>query len=306
MQHSVEHIDKASAGNNADAGRVSLDPNELAALCEQQIGRRDKRFAIERPIEVTTVGLDGLLDPTERHTGTSREISVRGISVDVTSGTFHASQPLLLGMHIEQLGVQYAGLIIRRVEQLEDGTLRLGADFGGPAADVLSTGQLIPRFQSEQMAFLMSQAPQVYDNWADSGVLQKTLLDHVMVCPKCAGHSHRKKCVSQVWLGPSHQRSTDPSLCLCVRRVQVGVRNGHERSGLPEVSNAKTVDRCGLRIPRRRKPLSQLRLARQRSRTRWTLSSMQQPIRMTQAREQELYRYDVCRLDPLAVTSELA
>jgi len=306
VQHSVEHIDKASAGNNADAGRVSLDPNELAALCEQQIGRRDKRFAIERPIEVTTVGLDGLLDPTERHTGTSREISVRGISVDVTSGTFHASQPLLLGMHIEQLGVQYAGLIIRRVEQLEDGTLRLGADFGGPAADVLSTGQLIPRFQSEQMAFLMSQAPQVYDNWADSGVLQKTLLDHVMVCPKCAAiptvRNACRKCGSGrvtndrlihhfacAYVGFKSEFATDTNDLACpkcqMRKLSIGadfeylVGENRCRSCGWRDSEVELVGHC-LRCSNR--------------------------FEMTQAREQELYRYDVCRLDPLAVTSELA
>ncbi len=186
MTHSVEHLDNAALNSDSGTERVSLDPNELAALCEQQIGRRDKRFAIERPVQVTAVGLDGMLDASQRCSGTSREISARGISVDVTSGAFHASQPLLLGMHFEQRGIQYAGLIVRRVEKLEDGTVRLGSDFGGPAADVLSTGHLLPEFRADQMAFLLPQAPQVYDNWADSGVLQKTLLDHVMVCPKCA------------------------------------------------------------------------------------------------------------------------
>ncbi|MGZ0174286.1 MAG: hypothetical protein ACKVHE_32680 [Planctomycetales bacterium] len=179
----MEQSDKTVESNNAAPDRVSLDPNEIAALCEQQIGRRDKRFAIESPVQLTTVSLDGMIDATQQHTGTSREISVRGISVDVTSGTFHSSQPLLLGMHFEQRGVQYARMIVRRVEQLEEGTLRLGADFGGPAADVLSICHLMPEFRNDQMAFVMPQTPQVYDNWAAAGVLQKTLLDHVVVCP---------------------------------------------------------------------------------------------------------------------------
>ena len=186
MKPIVEQLDNVAESGDVDSGRVSLAPNELAVLCEQQIGRRDRRFAIERPVQLMTVGLDGMIDPRQRHCGTSREISVRGISVDVASGNFHSSQPLLLGMHFEQHGVLYAGLIVRRVERLEERMIRLGADFGGPAADVLSIGHLLPEFRSDQMAFLMPQAPQVYDNWAAAGVLQKTLLDHVMVCPKCA------------------------------------------------------------------------------------------------------------------------
>ncbi len=305
MQHSVEHVDKPSAGSNADAGRVSLDPNELAALCEQEIGRRDKRFAIERPVQLTAVSLDGMLDTSRRHNRTSREISARGISVDVTSGTFHASQPLLLGMHFEQLGVQYAGLIIRRVEQLEDSTLRLGADFGGPAAEVLSTGHLMPEFRAEQMAFVMPQAPQFYDTWTESGVLQKTLLDHVMVCPRCAAIPTVRNACRKCGSG----RVTNDRLIHHFACAYVGFKSEFETG-----TNDLVCPKCQMRKLSIGADFEYL-IGENRCRScGWRDSEVElvghclrcsNRFEMTQAREQELYRYDVSRLDPLAVTSEL-
>jgi ribosomal protein L40E len=306
VQHFVEHLDTTAQRGATTPGRVSLDPNELAELCEQQIGRRDKRFPLERPVQVTAVSLDGMLDVAQRHSGTSREISVRGISVELASGTFHASQPLLLAIHREQIGVQYAGLIVRRVELLGNRTVRLGADFGGPAADVLSTGHLMPQFRQDQMAFVLPQAPQVYDNWADAGVLQKQLLDHVMVCPRCAALPtvrnacrkcgsgrvttdrliHHFACAYVGFLG-EFETGTDELVCpKCqLRKIAIGadfeylIGQHRCRSCGWRDSEVELVGHC-LRCSNR--------------------------FEMAQAREQELYRYDVSRLDPLAVTAELA
>jgi hypothetical protein len=306
VTHSVEHLDNAALSSDATAGRVSLDPNELAALCETQIGRRNERFSIERPVQLTAVGLDGMLDVSQRCNGTSREVSVRGISVDVTHGAFHASQPLLLGMHFEQRGIQYAGLIVRRVEKLEDGTVRLGSDFGGPAADVLSTGHLLPKFHADQMAFLLPQAPQVYDNWADSGVLQKTLLDHVMVCPKCAAiptvRNACRKCGSGrvandrlihhfacAYVGFQAEFETGTNELVCpkcqLRKLSIG-------ADFEYLTGQNRCRSCGWRDSEVELVGHCLRCSNR--------------FEMAQAREQELYRYDVSRLDPLAVTSELA
>ena len=306
MKPIVEQFDKVAENSNASKDRVSLDPNELAALCEQQIGRRDKRFAIDRPVQLMAVGMDGMIDVSQRYNGTSREISARGISVDVTSGTFHSSQPLLLGMYFGQLGIQYAGLIVRRVEKLEERMVRIGADFGGPAADVLSAGHLMPEFRADQMAFLMPLAPQVYDNWADSGVLQKTLLDHVMVCPRCAAiptvRNACRKCGSGrvtndrlihhfacAYVGFQSEFATGTDELVCpkcqLRKLSIG-------ADFEYLTGEYRCRSCGWRD-------SDVELVGHCMRC-------SNRFEMTHAREQELYRYDVCRLDPLAVTSELA
>jgi hypothetical protein len=302
----VEQFDQTVESNSVAPDRISLDPNELAALCEQQIGRRDKRFEIERPVQLSTVGLDGMIDTTQQYAGTSREISVRGISVDVTSGTFHASQPLLLGMHFEQRGIQYAGLIVRRVQQLKEGTIRLGADFGGPAGDVLATGHLMPEFRADQMAFVMPQASQLYDNWAALGILQKTLLDHVMVCPRCAAiptvRNACRKCGSGriandrlihhfacAYVGFQAEFVTGTNELVCpkcqLRKLVIG-------ADFEYLTGENRCRSCGWRD-------SEVELVGHCMRC-------SNRFEMAQAREQELYRYDVSRLDPLAVTSELA
>jgi len=306
VKHSVEQLDTTDQDHAAAPGRVSLDPNELAALCEQQIGRRDKRFQIERPVQVTAVSLDGMVDVSQRHTGSSREISTRGISVELTSGTFHASQPLLLGMHFEQAGVQYAGLIVRRVETLQDRTVRLGADFGGPAAEVLSVGNLMPQFRVEQMAFVMPQAPQVYENWTKAGILQKTLLDQVMVCPRCAALPTVRNACRKCGSG----RVTNDRLIHHFACAYVGFQAEFETG-----TNELVCPKCRLRKLAIGADFEYL-IGQNRCRScGWRDSEVElvghcmrcsNRFEMAQAREQELYRYDVSRLDPLAVTAELA
>ena len=81
-----------------------INLGELGELRRQNSARRKERFELERPAALIPVSLDGMLNHSQQISGSSREISLAGISVEVPAGSFHASQPLLLGLHLEQEG----------------------------------------------------------------------------------------------------------------------------------------------------------------------------------------------------------
>ena len=277
----------------------------MAALCEPQVGRRNVRVVIKRPVEVIGVGLDGTLDQSLRIAGQSREVSEGGILVELTGGQFYNSQPLLLGIHLDDDGVSYAGVLVRRIQLLDDQSVQLGMEYGGPATDILATGMLMPHFDRELMAFVMPHSPRIYDSWVAAGVIQKTILDRVLVCNQCGALPTVRNACRQCSSG----RLTTDRLIHHFACAYVGfVADFEQQPGqltCPKCRMPKLVvgsdfeylngqHRC--RSCGWRDSDSALYGHCLRCGNRFDLS---------QAREQELYRYDVHQLDPLAVTTEL-
>lgn len=295
-----------STGSPAAVPRAAINPNDLAALCEQDIGRRDERVAIERPVEVLGVGLDGVLDSSLRATGCSREISASGMLIELSGTGFTNSQPLLLGIHLPSSGVQYSGVLVRRQDQLADQTVRLGTEFGGPAADVLATVPLMPEFDTSLQAFVMPHSTHIYDNWVDAGVMEKTLLDRVLVCNCCGALPTVRNACRQCNSG----RLTTDRLIHHFACAYVGMDTDFDQG-----SGELACPKC-----RMRKLVvgSDFEFLTGQYRCRscgWRDSEAElcghclrcgNRFELSQAREQELYRYDVHRLDPLAVTTDLA
>lgn len=290
----------------AESSRAAISPSELAALCEQDIGRRDRRVSLERPVEVISVGLDGMLEKTGRVTGLSRELSARGMLIEVTDGQFHNAQPLLLGIHLEATGVQYSGLLVRRCQTQSDCSIQLGTEFGGPAADVLAATPLMPQFDSSLQAFVMPHSTQIYDNWVDAGVMQKTLLDRLMVCHVCGAlPTVRNACrhcksgrlttdrlihhfaCAHVGFDSDFEHPSGQIVCPKCRMTKLVVGSDFEY-----LTGQYRCRSCGWRDSEAELCGHCLRCGNR--------------FELSQAREQELYRYDVHRLDPLAVTTDLA
>ena len=297
---------QASASNAAAAPRAAISPNDLAALCEQQIGRRGQRVALERPAELFAVSLDGMLDGVQPVSGRTREISARGLLVEVPDGHFHNAQPLLLGIHLPESGLQYAGLLVRRSQPTADQLVQLGMEFGGPAADVLAAVPLLPEFDSSLQAFVTPHATQVYDNWVEAGVMEKTLLDRVLVCHVCGALPTVRNACRHCNSG----RLTTDRLIHHFACAFVGFDSDFEQSpgelACPKCRMTKLVvgsdfeyltgqyrcRSCGWRDSEAELCGHCLRCGNR--------------FELSQAREQELYRYDVRRLDPLAVADDLA
>ena len=309
MSNTTIHADSATTDGlrpSVDSTRASINPNDLAELCEQQIGRRDTRVAIERPVEVIGVGLDGTLDESLRTSGCSREISEGGILVELTGGQFYNSQPLLLGIHLATDGVSYAGVLVKRIQLLANHAVRLGMEFGGPAAEVLTTGMLMPHFDRELMAFVMPHSSRIYDSWVDAGVVEKTILDRVRGCHRCGALPPVRNACRQCTSG----RLTTDRLIHHFASAYVGFVTDFEQA-----PGELTCPKC--RMPKLVVG-SDFEYLTGQHRCRscgWRDSEAElcghclrcgNRFELSQAREQELYRYDVHQLDPLAVTTDMA
>lgn len=295
-----------STSATTQPSHAAISPDDLAALCEQDIGRRHERLAIERPVEIIGVGLDGMLDATQRVTGQSREISTGGMLVEVANGQFHSAQPLLLGIHLAASGVRYTGLLVRRTEVLNEQTIQLGTEFGGPAADVLASVPLMPEFDSSLQAFVLPHSTHIYENWVDAGIMQKTLLDRVLVCHTCGAlptvrnacrHCNSGRLTTDrlihhfacAYVGFVSEFEQSPGQIVCPKCRLTKLVVGSDFEYLTGQYRCRS---CGWRDSEAELCGHCLRCGNR--------------FELSQAREQELYRYDVHRLDPLAVTTDLA
>jgi transposase-like protein len=194
---------------------------------------------------------------------------------------------------------------VRRAEQQESGSILLGADFGGPAADVLSAGSLVPSFDQNLLAFTLPDAPVVYDTWAAAGVMQKVLLDKAMVCPQCGALPTFRNACRKCGSGRvTNDRLIHHFACAHVDFV-CEFETGDGQLVCPKCRLKKLVVGSDF----------EFLIGEYRCQScAWRDSDIQlyghclrcnNGFESHQAREQELHQYHVHRLDPLAVTARL-
>lgn len=281
---------------------ADLTPIEVTDLSDLFDLRQDRRFNVVRPVELIPIGIDGLLDIERRVMGTSRELSVHSLAVDVPMGEWHSSQQLLLGMHWQQ-AAHYAGIIVRRIKPHDRGFF-LGAEFGGLAQELIEGDAPLPTFDRDELAFVLPQSPTLYENWSQAGVVEKTLLDRVLVCPRCCGvptfrHACRKCGAGRVkndrlihhfacaYVGLATEFTTESGEVVCPKCRQNRLVVGADFEYL---TGENLCGSCGWRD-------SETELYGHCLRCNWRFE-------MHQAREQELHGYHVRRLAPLAVITD--
>jgi hypothetical protein len=298
-----EQSSDPTGSNNASP----IDDSAMNDLLNRNSMRSEQRKKWQHPVEMIPTSLDAMLYAEHRIYGQSLEISKRGISVRMNAGNIHVAQAFLLGVQVPQAGIQYAGVIVQRIENLEDGTLQCGCEFGGPAEDLLQLGAMTPEFSQELMAFILPHGPAIYDNWSNAGVVKKSLIDRVLVCPKCTvlptfRHACRKcrsgrvtndrlvhhfPCAYVGLVEEFEDHAADGLVCPKCRVRDLIIGSDYEyltgeyrcQSCAWRDSDAEIVGHC-LQCSNR--------------------------FDIQQARELELYLYDVHRLDALAITAQLA
>ena len=279
---------------------------DLSGLVTRTGSQNHPQFKFERLVEVTAVALNGMLDRSRKHCGSSTQISRSGISIKVTTGVFHHSQPLLLGLRCEQLGLVYAGLTVRRAEPGHAGGTLVEADFGGPAADVLSAESRVPDFDRDLLIFTLPATPAVYDNWTRAGVMRKVLLDKAMVCPKCGALPSFRNACRKCGSG----RVTSDRMIHHFRCAHVDFVHAYETG-----DGNLVCPKCRLNKLVVGSDFEFLSGEYRCQSCAWRDSDTElyghclrcnNRFESHQARHQELFQYHVRRLDPLAVTAELA
>jgi predicted RNA-binding Zn-ribbon protein involved in translation (DUF1610 family) len=285
---------------------VPIDVSAINDLRTRTSLRSEQRLQWQRPVEMIPMSLDGMLYSEHRICGESIEISNQGISVRMNAAGIHVSQAFMLGVQVPNAGVSYAGVIVQRVESQPDGTLHCGCEFGGPAEDILNLGAMTPEFSQELMAFVLPHGPAIYENWTGAGVISKDLVDRVLVCPKCTvlptfRHACRKcrsgrvtndrlvhhfTCAYVGFLDEFEDHDADGLVCPKCRVRDLIIGSDYEY-----LTGEYRCQSCGWRDSDAEVVGHCLKCANR--------------FDMQQARELELYRYDVHRLDALAITAQL-
>jgi hypothetical protein len=289
------------------ANSSPIDLSEINDLCSRTSLRANERLPWKRPIEMLPMSLDGMVYAEHRVFGESIEISNQGVSVRTSAGNIHVSQAFLLGVQMPQGGVRHAGVIVQRIENLENGTQKCACEFGGPAEDILRLGAMTPEFSQQLMAFVLPHGPTIYDNWTQAGVMQKSLIDRVLVCPRCtvlptfrnacrkckSGRVtndklvHHFTCAYVGLLSEFESNNTGGLICPKCR-----VRNLVVGSDYEYLTGQYRCQSCGWRDSDAEVVGHCLKCSNR--------------FDLQQARELELYLYDVHRLDALAITAQLA
>ncbi len=266
--------------------------------------RHHRRFEFVGPIELIPIGLEGTLNLNRRMIGQSRDISVNGLAVNVPVGDWHLSQQLLLGLHWKN-AVHYSGIVIRQVKPDQQGIF-IGAEFGGIAHELIANEALLPTFDRELLMFVLPQSPALFENWAQAGVATKTLLDRILVCPRCCSvptvRNACRKCGSGrtsndrlmhhfqcAYVGLTHEFDAGSGMQVCPKCRATPLVIGADFEFLTGQNRCQS---CGWRD-------SEKELHGHCLRCDWRFE-------LHQAREQELHSYHVRRLAPLAILSELA
>jgi hypothetical protein len=277
--------------------------DQSAGLLDDVNTRDDLRATCVLPLTATFVRADGMLLDGSR-AGFSKNISRDGIEFELSGCESLASSSVLLGVECPDGEIRFAGVANRHLAKCETG-LRCGGDFSGVAHTMLEQSARVPLLDNEQFRFGMHFPEAVYRSWEVAGILKRTVLDRVLLCPKCqsvptfrfacrscgAGRLNHDLLIHHyacAYVGPAEQfeASEESLVCPKCRTKHLAVGTDFEYAPGEFVCHS-----CGWHDH----DLEQ---------TGHCLSCEHRfPIH--QSVEEELVGYDVERLDPLALLSDL-
>ncbi|MBI1337545.1 MAG: hypothetical protein GC164_11345 [Phycisphaera sp.] len=145
------------------------------------------RFRLDRPVVVLPVLPDGSPDVEHASKGATLDVARGGLQLDIEArAALREGASLAVGVEQAGGGVAYEGVVVRHIRQ-RNGHVAFGGVFAGDAHRLLETGSRLPAFSPDKLAYDLPGSNQVYDKWAQAGVLKPVLMDHVQVCPRCGG-----------------------------------------------------------------------------------------------------------------------
>lgn len=176
------------AAPRGDANRPLISND--AALLDRPERRREERRVKERydvVIKATAipVGPDGRLDWSHRVDGHTRDLSFHGLGLDLEAPVDFRPAALLVGLERSDGVICWGGLETRLAQRESPTRLRWGGKFGGPAARILEPASLLPRFDPRTLGYAPGASEETLATWVSLGVLRPTLLDRILLCPKC-------------------------------------------------------------------------------------------------------------------------
>lgn len=271
----VDHVESDVRSRPTGAETSEPAPENRAVPVAGEDGaerRRAPRFSTLRPVVVMPVLPNGALDLSARTVGTLIDTAEGGMGLELDLDDSAIPRSMVVGVPMPDGNTRYAGLELRHVRRTPTERCRLGANFAGPAHQILQSQVLVPQFDPQSMTYRQPYEPDVLKHWVQQGILKPRLLDRVQVCPQCetlatfrlgcracrSGRVQSER-VAHILAFSAISDEDQTTICLdCGWRGDEPVAIGH-------------CFRCGLRFPGE------------------------------QARHLELMGYDVLRLDPLTL-----
>lgn len=278
-------------------GPASSPPGESGAPAEQRHGTR---VPMHKPFTMVPLLPDGSPDWEQRAPATSRDLSASGIGLEFeTPMELSSSSVVLLSQDAPGLPGA-AGVEVCYQRHGVPDHLLLGGRFGGIGQDILEPANLTPVFRQESMEFALNLPEPVLRRWEEVGVLERRVVDRVLLCPRCQGlPTFRRGCRHCGSAFVTNDRLIHHFACAHVGFV-----------GDFEVDGALVCPKCRTRQLVVGADFEHLTGPHRCLECQWSdteLEAVAQCLRCNlrfpgyQAHEQELRGYHVHRLDPLAL-----
>lgn len=142
------------------------------------------RHLITRGVMAVPVLSDGSPGHTGASEGLTVDIGRDGVTFEISAANRPATTRWLLGIENDQGNLAYTTVKARATNEQGLG-LRVDAQFLAAEHDPLRPANLIPRFDPESFRFRTFLPAKTLEQWRALGVMQRQLLDCVIVCPDC-------------------------------------------------------------------------------------------------------------------------
>lgn len=162
--------------------KTTLETSEPTTTVEQSAGNETRCLTL--PVLAWTVQSDGRLDERPPRAGFLREISARSAKFDLVEPLPLSRALVALGVECPDSVTRYAGLSIRERNDSENGT-SYQASFDGIAHGVLQERCRHPFLDEVLFQYRFPFPTDVYESWEAAGLLKRSVLDRVMLCPRC-------------------------------------------------------------------------------------------------------------------------
>jgi hypothetical protein len=94
---------------------------------------------------------------------------------------------LAVGLTGSDKRTKFAAIVVDDVRQIKNDQVSVKGHFGGPLLRILEQEMLRPSLNPNNLRFEHDLSERILDRLADVGVLERTMVDRIHVCPHCGG-----------------------------------------------------------------------------------------------------------------------
>jgi DNA-binding response OmpR family regulator len=146
--------------------------------------RRHPRYVLTRPLFAVPVLPDASPAAGYSADGISVDVSEGGLRFEIANLDRLPTKQLLAGIEAADGVLHFATVTAVRVETTSRG-LNIGARFTKGSRDLLRPENLHPTFNPETCCYETGLPSGTLDQWVDFGILRPTLVDRILLCPRC-------------------------------------------------------------------------------------------------------------------------